>query len=399
MGKTVDADANSTIERHFKLAADRVEPALRWAAGSPAEHAGWRRAFSRRLKRLVGEQPERVPLEVRWDEVADLGTVVRRKIYVRSEDNYWVPAYYFVPKQVRDRTPAILCLHGHSGILPYIREGDAAQRRKCREGDLDYAVHLAEHGYVTLAAVQRGWNETALPEDRARGTRSCHRVITDAFLLGMTPVGQRCWDASRLVDFLETQEPVDRERIGVAGLSGGGTTGLFLTALEPRIGLAMIGGYYCTFRDSIFSIYHCICNCVPDLMRWARCARSRPCSRPAAADHSGHPRRDLSNRGHQASLPGAGRSLRVARRVDEPRPRFLRRPARLEPPQDGAVPAPPLGPAVTGSANGFRIGRYPAACLDNSSLTAGTSSLRISITVCVLYAKDSSSSATACSSV
>ncbi len=33
----------------------------------------------------------------------------------------------------------------------------------------------------------------------------------------------------------------------------------------------MIGSYYCTFRDSIFSIYHCICNCVPDLMRWARC--------------------------------------------------------------------------------------------------------------------------------
>ena len=30
----------------------------------------------------------------------------------------------------------------------------------------------------------------------------------------------------------------------------------------------MIGGYYCTFRDSVFSIYHCICNYVPDMMRW-----------------------------------------------------------------------------------------------------------------------------------
>ena len=30
----------------------------------------------------------------------------------------------------------------------------------------------------------------------------------------------------------------------------------------------MIGGYYCTFRDSIFSIHHCICNCVPGIMRW-----------------------------------------------------------------------------------------------------------------------------------
>ena len=263
-----DSDANSTIGRHFELAAAGVEPALRWAAGSPAEHADWSRTFSGRLKRLVGTLPPRVPLEVRWDEVVDLGTVVRRKIYVRSEAHYWVPAYYFVPKQVRDKTPAILCLHGHSGIVPYIREGDAAQRRKSRELDLDYAVHLAEHGYVTLAPVQRGWNETALPADQAKCTHSCHRVTMDAFLLGMTPVGLRCWDASRLLDFLETQEPVDRERIGVAGLSGGGTTGLFLAALEPRIVLAMIGGYYCTFRDSIFSIYHCICNCVPDMLRW-----------------------------------------------------------------------------------------------------------------------------------
>ena len=230
-----DSDANSTIRRHFELAAAGVEPALRWAAGSPAEHADWSRTFSGRLKRLVGTLPPRVPLEVRWDEVVDLGTVVRRKIYVRSEAHYWVPAYYFVPKHVRDKTPAILCLHGHSGIVPYIREGDAAQRRKSRELDLDYAVHLAERGYITLAPVQRGWNETALPEDRAEGTHSCHRVTMDAFLLGMTPVGLRCWDASRLLDFLETQEPVDRERIGVAGLSGGGTTGLFLAALEPRI--------------------------------------------------------------------------------------------------------------------------------------------------------------------
>jgi len=69
-----------------------------------------------------------------------------------------------------------------------------------------------------------------------------------------------CGDKVCNTSFLETQEPVDRERIGVAGLSGGGTTGLFLTALEPRIALAMIGGYFCTFRDSIFSIHHCICS-------------------------------------------------------------------------------------------------------------------------------------------
>jgi cephalosporin-C deacetylase-like acetyl esterase len=60
----------------------------------------------------------------------------------------------------------------------------------------------------------------------------------------MTPVGLRCWDAARLIDFAETQRPVDASRIGVAGLSGGGTVGLFVGALEERVKLAMIAGYY-----------------------------------------------------------------------------------------------------------------------------------------------------------
>ncbi len=111
----------------------------------------------------------------------------------------------------------------------------------------------------------------------------------DAFLLGMTPVGLRCRDASRLVDFPETQEPVDRKWIGVAGLSDVGPTGLFLIALEPRIGLAMIGDYYCTYRDSIF----CICNCVPDLMRWCEMREIAAVFAPKPVDHRGHSTRDL----------------------------------------------------------------------------------------------------------
>jgi len=87
-------------------------------------------------------------------------------------------------------------------------------------------------------------------------------------MIGKTPIGMRVWDGMRCVDFLETQDEVDASRIASAGLSGGGTTSLFFSALEPRIGLAIVAGYYCTFRDSIYAIHHCICNCVPHLMEW-----------------------------------------------------------------------------------------------------------------------------------
>ena len=51
--------------------------------------------------------------------------------------------------------------HGHSGVLPYIREGNSGQLAKSATLAPDYAVNLAEHGYVTVAPAQRGWNETA----------------------------------------------------------------------------------------------------------------------------------------------------------------------------------------------------------------------------------------------
>ncbi len=254
-------ERNSGIFEHFMVVIDDVSPRLRWAAGTVTEHTAWRSEFRAKLAELVGRMPEPVELEVQWEERAEADLYTRHKVYVRSEEHYWIPAYYFVPKGLSSSVPALVCLHGHGGVLPYIREGNAEQLAKSATLDLDYAVYLAEHGYVTVAPAQRGWNETA----QAHG---CHRMTMDALLIGMTPVGLRSWDASRLVDFLETQEQVDASRIGVAGLSGGGTVALFFAALEERIRLVMIGGYFNTFRDSIYEIYHCVCNCVPHVMEW-----------------------------------------------------------------------------------------------------------------------------------
>ncbi len=260
-----DMERNSLVFDYFERAADNTELQLAWDAASEAEHEAWREQFEPKLLELLGRDPEPVPLAVDWAEEDKMETdlYTRHKVYVRSEADYWVPMYYYVPKNAQEPRPALICLHGHSGILPYIGEGDEGQRERSREHELDYAVKFAEAGYVVAAIVQRGWNET-----RHETPHSCHRVTMDSFLLGMTPVGLRTWDAMRVVDFLLTQDDVDPERIGTAGLSGGGTTALFLAAREPRIQLAMIAGYFCTFRDSIFTIHHCICNCVPGIMQW-----------------------------------------------------------------------------------------------------------------------------------
>lgn len=257
---------NSDLMRYFLKQEPTFAPRLAWRAANAEQHQAWRKRFARRLRLLVGKKPAAVPLRVDWAETIETEAFTRRKIYVQSEEHYWIPAYYFVPKHRVAPVPAIVCLHGHSGIQPYIREGNAHQREKGRELELDFAPFFAEHGYVTIAPVQRGWNETKETVDK--NETGCQRMVLNTFLTGMTPIGLRCWDASRLVDFLQTQECVDQSRLGVAGLSGGGMVALFWAALERRVKFAMVAGYFCTFKASIYSIYHCLCNCIPNIMEW-----------------------------------------------------------------------------------------------------------------------------------
>ena len=44
---------------------------------------------------------------------------------------------------------------------------------------------------------------------------------------------------------------------------------MFSAALDTRIRAAFSSGYLCTFRDSIFSISHCMDNYVPGILNWA----------------------------------------------------------------------------------------------------------------------------------
>ena len=259
------------ITENFSQLADTTQPAMEWNATTKAEHDAWRKKLRTKIVQLLGRMPQRVPLEVKWDEEKTFEKFTRHKLYVRSESSYWVPVYYFVPHKLKEKRPAIVCLHGHSGIYPYIREGQTeGERKKTKKLSLDYAVHFAEHGYVTAAIVVRGWNETAGFQDRgvSRVIRSCHQVTMNAFLLGMTPQGLRCWDAMRVIDFLQSRDEVDGKRIGVAGLSGGGTLATYLPVLDDRVNLVMIAGAFSSYRTSIYAMPHCICNCLPGVMQY-----------------------------------------------------------------------------------------------------------------------------------
>ena len=117
-----------------------------------------------------------------------------------------------------------------------------------------------------IAPTTRAFGKTRSPADKDKNAvSSCRLQLMHDLLLGRTPIGDRVWDMSRLIDWAIAHQEVDPARIAITGNSGGGTVSLFAAACDTRISVP--GCYFNTFAGSIGSIIHCDCNYVPGILR------------------------------------------------------------------------------------------------------------------------------------
>ncbi|HCQ04979.1 MAG TPA: hypothetical protein DIT99_31860, partial [Candidatus Latescibacteria bacterium] len=120
-----------------------------------------------------------------------------------------------------------------------------------------------------IAPTTRAFGETRTEKDKETNkVHSCQIQLRHGLLAGRTPIGERVWDMSRLIDWALANVEVNPDKIAMTGNSGGGTITVFAAACEPRISVAMPGCYFCTFEGSIGSINHCDCNYVPGILRF-----------------------------------------------------------------------------------------------------------------------------------
>jgi len=72
----------------------------------------------------------------------------------------------------------------------------------------------------------------------------------------------------KLCDYIQTRPDCDPDRIGCAGLSGGGLQTLFFAAADTRIKCACTSGYFYGSMESLLEgNNNCDCNYIPDLWR------------------------------------------------------------------------------------------------------------------------------------
>jgi len=232
----------------------------------------WQRTLRRKLRQLIGPVPcEKTPLDVRrlWLREHRLGTI--EKVVFASEPYCDVPAYVCIPKDAPRPLTYMICLQGHSTGMHNsigVQFGDETKRKRVHP-DRDYAIGCMSRGVAALCIEQRSFGERAERQQVQVSSHGCHDAAMHSLMLGRTLIGERVYDVERGIDYLACRGDADMSRIGVMGNSGGGTITTFSSALLPRVSFAMPSCYFCTFRDSVMSIYHCADNYVPGLLRYA----------------------------------------------------------------------------------------------------------------------------------
>jgi len=258
----------SPSEYHRHVMA-QMKPSLHYDGG---DVKAWQRKLRRKLHQLVGYTPNtHGPLKVKrlWKREHPLGTI--EKIVFTSEPYCDVLAYVCIPKDSKPPHTFMICLQGHSTGMHNsiaVQLKDETKPHKVA-GDRDFALGCMQRGIAALCIEQRSFGERREHKQKQVSPHPCHDATMHALMLGKTLIGERVYDVDRGVDYLASRGDVEMSNTGVMGNSGGGTITTFAAALLPRLAYAMPSCAFCTFKDSIMSIYHCADNYVPGILKVA----------------------------------------------------------------------------------------------------------------------------------
>ncbi len=258
----------------MEAASARSRGRFAFTANTQATARAWQKSARAALVEKLGflDTP-RVPLDPRTIHRVDRGAYVRHQIVIRTSRHSELPLYLLVPKNIPrgGKRPCVLALAGHGyGAKDLVGLWEDGSERLSPDGyHKDFATQLALRGFVVAAPEISCFGERQFSNEnfRANGMNgSCHNIGTWAMMLGKSVAGVRVMDGLRVIDYLTEQKFIDATNIGVMGISGGGMHAFFSAAVDPRIKAAVISGYFCNWRHSILSIFHCTCNFVPGLL-------------------------------------------------------------------------------------------------------------------------------------
>jgi len=220
------------------------------------DYMKWRRAFKTRYRKCIGPWPKKAPVRLEVLKRENKGDYTREKVIFDTCPGVSVPAYILIPKDIKkgERRPGLLAAHGHGDgkddICGITREqGDKEKIALIEQLNYEYAIDAVRQGYVVIAPDWAPFGERKLPEGWFFVDRDPCNITDIAWrYFGRPLINQNIWDGMRAVDVLAARKDVDPRRIGVIGLSYGGTMSTHMLINDPRIKVGVVSGYISTVR-------------------------------------------------------------------------------------------------------------------------------------------------------
>ncbi|WP_234734206.1 alpha/beta hydrolase family protein [Tellurirhabdus bombi] len=213
--------------------ADRKK-ALTQAMASKQAITQYRDKARERYRKLLGNFGQKTDLRSQVVGTTQYDGFRIERIIFESVPNRHVTANLYIPTG-KGPFPATLILSGHG--------------MSGKVSDQKTALAFVLNGIAALAVDPIGQGERVQLADSVgkaltRGSTTEHTLLNvGSNLVGMSVAAYEYWDNMRALDYLETRQDVDKNRLGCIGSSGGGTQTTYLIGLDDRIKIASVCSY------------------------------------------------------------------------------------------------------------------------------------------------------------
>jgi len=201
------------------------------------------------LKCIGGEFPAKRPLNPKTTGYIKRDDYTIEKVIYETLPGYYVTGCLFIPHDGKAKKPGLIFCTGHTR---------GAFRAKTYQHEI---LNFVKKGFVVLSYDPIGLGERkqyynpSLGKSMVGIATSEHSFVgAQCFLTGYSLARYYIWDGIRAVDYLLTRDEVDPERIGITGVSGGGTQTAYIGAFDDRLIAAAPERYITSFQRLIQSI-------------------------------------------------------------------------------------------------------------------------------------------------
>lgn len=250
----------------------------------------WRKSAQARVMECLAQPETQTLADARVDAIESHDGLTIERISWQLGYGPRTQAILLKPEKAKGKLPAVIGLHDHGGNkyfgLDKITRTSAAQHAMMARhqdhyyGGRAWANELARRGYVVLvhdtyafASRRLKMEEVAEParkkvapvDDDSEASIEIynrfaaeheHLMAKSLFCAGTTWPGVFTGEDQRALDYLCSRDDVDVERIGCAGLSGGGLRTVYLGGIDKRIRCACCVGMMSTWRDYLLNKCH-----------------------------------------------------------------------------------------------------------------------------------------------